>query len=169
MDFLELAKDRYSVRKFLSREVEQEKIDKILEAGNVAPTACNFQPQVIYVIKSSRGLEKLQKCKFSHFGETLAFLICYDEKKCWFRSFDNKPSGEIDASIVATHMMIEAWNEGIGSTWIMHFDPEAIKTEFDIPTNVIPVCLLVMGYADSTYQPSKLHFENKDKKDIIIQ
>ena len=73
MDFLELAKDRYSVRKFLSREVEQEKIDKILEAGNVAPTACNFQPQVIYVIKSSRGLEKLQKCKFSYFGDTLAF------------------------------------------------------------------------------------------------
>ncbi len=169
MDFLELAKDRYSVRKFLSREVEQEKIDKILEAGNVAPTACNFQPQVIYVIKSNRGLEKLQKCKFSHFGETLAFLVCYDEKKCWFRSFDNKPSGEIDASIVATHMMIEAWNEGIGSTWIMHFDPEAIKTEFDIPTNVIPVCLLVMGYPDKTYQPSKMHFENKGKNDIIFQ
>ena len=169
MDFLELAKDRYSVRKFLSREVEQEKIDKILEAGNVAPTACNFQPQVIYVIKTSRGLEKLQKCKFSHFGETLAFLICYDEKKCWFRSFDNKPSGEIDASIVATHMMMEAWNEGIGSTWIMHFDPEAIKTEFDIPTNVIPVCLLVMGYPDKTYQPSKMHFENKGNNDIIFQ
>ena len=169
MDFLELAKERYSVRKFLSREVEQEKIDKILEAGNVAPTACNFQPQVIYVIKSNRGLEKLQKCKFSHFGETLAFLVCYDEKKCWFRSFDNKPSGEIDASIVATHMMIEAWNEGIGSTWAMHCDPEAIVSEFNIPSNIIPVALLVMGYADPNYLPSKMHFENKGKNDIIEQ
>lgn len=167
MDFLELAKERYSVRKFLSREVEQEKIDKILEAGNVAPTACNFQPQVIYVIKSNRGLEKLQKCKFSHFGETLAFLVCYDEKKCWFRSFDNKPSGEIDASIVATHMMMEAWNEGIGSTWIMHFDPEAIFNEFNIPSNIIPVCLLVMGYPDPSYSPTKMHFENKGKNDIV--
>lgn len=167
MDFLELAKERYSVRKFLNREVEQEKIDKILEAGNVAPTACNFQPQVIYVIKSNRGLEKLQKCKYSHFGETLAFLICYDEKKCWFRSFDNKPSGEIDASIVSTHMMMEAWNEGIGSTWIMHFDPEAIVNEFNIPSNIIPVCLLVMGYPDPSYSPTKMHFENKGKNDII--
>lgn len=167
MDFLELAKERYSVRKFLSREVEQEKIDKILEAGNVAPTACNFQPQVIYVIKSNRGLEKLQKCKFSHFGETLAFLVCYDEKKCWFRSFDNKPSGEIDASIVATHMMMEAWNEGIGSTWIMHFDPEAIVNEFNTPSNIIPVCLLVMGYPDPSYSPTKMHFENKGKNDIV--
>ena len=167
MDFLELAKERYSVRKFLNREVEQEKIDKILEAGNVAPTACNFQPQVIYVIKSNRGLEKLQKCKYSHFGETLAFLICYDEKKCWFRSFDNKPSGEIDASIVSTHMMMEAWNEGIGSTWIMHFDPEAIVNEFNIPSNIIPVCLLVMGYPDPSYSPTKMHFENKGKNDIV--
>ena len=167
MDFLELAKERYSVRKFLNREVEQEKIDKILEAGNVAPTACNFQPQVIYVIKSNRGLEKLQKCKYSHFGETLAFLICYDEKKCWFRSFDNKPSGEIDASIVSTHMMMEAWNEGIGSTWIMHFDPEAIVNEFNIPSNIIPVCLLVMGYPDPNYSPTKMHFENKGKNDIV--
>uniref|UniRef100_UPI004028B686 nitroreductase family protein n=1 Tax=Dialister sp. TaxID=1955814 RepID=UPI004028B686 len=52
MSFMELAKDRYSERKFDSRPVEQDKIDRILEAGRIAPTACNYQPQRVYVIRS---------------------------------------------------------------------------------------------------------------------
>src|SRR5690606_8491368 len=126
------------VRKFSNKKVEQEKVDLILQAGNVAPTACNRQPQKIYALQSEESLSTLQKCKFSHFNETLAFIVCYDSSECWERDIDGKNSGDIDASIVATHMMLEAWEVGIGSTWIMHFIPEAIIEEFKLPENIIP-------------------------------
>lgn len=166
--FLELCQNRYSVRKFSDRQVEDEKIEKILMAGQVAPTACNYQPIKIYTLKSKEAIEKLQKCKVSHFGETLAFLVCYDKDTCWTRGYDGKSSGDVDASIVATHMMLEAWEQGIGSTWMMHFIPEAITTEFSIPDNLVPVCLLVMGYADEGCEPNPLHFKNKPLSEISV-
>ncbi len=166
-DFIALANSRFSVRSFSDKKVEQEKINSILRAGQVAPTACNKQPQKIYVLQSAEALETLQKCKYSHFGETLAFLICYDSSLCWTREFDGKASGDIDASIVATHMMLEAWELGIGSTWIMHFIPDAIKEEFDLPANYVPVCILVMGYPAQEAVPSIQHGMKKELKDMV--
>ena len=166
-DFITLVNSRFSVRRFSDRKVEQEKIDLILRAGQAAPTACNNQPQKIYVLQSAEALETLQKCKYSHFGETLAFLVCYDSELCWTREFDGKASGDIDASIVATHMMLEAWELGIGSTWIMHFDPEAVKVKFNLPDNIVPVCILVMGYPAQEAVPSVLHSKKKDLKDMV--
>jgi len=166
-DFLTLASNRFSVRRFSDRKVEQEKIDLILRAGQVAPTACNNQPQKIYVLQSAEALETLQKCKHPNFGETLAFLVCYDSESCWIREYDGKDSGDIDASIVATHMMLEGWELGIGSTWIMHFDPEAVINEFNLPDNVVPVCILVMGYPAQETVPSVLHSKKKDLKDMV--
>ncbi len=166
-DFLTLASNRFSVRRFSDRKVEQEKTDLILRAGQVAPTACNNQPQKIYVLQSAEALETLQKCKSSNFGETLAFLVCYDSGSCWTREFDGKASGDIDASIVATHMMLEAWELGIGSTWIMHFDPEAVITEFSLQENEVPVCILVMGYPAREAVPSALHSRKKNLKDMV--
>ena len=166
-DFIALANNRFSVRSFSDKKVEQDKVDLILRAGQVAPTACNKQPQKIYVLQSAEALKTLQKCKYSHFGETLAFLVCYDSSLCWKRDFDGKVSGDIDASIVATHMMFEAWELGIGSTWIMHFIPEAIIDEFDLPDSVIPVCILVMGYPTKETVPSVQHGLKKDLKDMV--
>jgi nitroreductase len=166
-DFITLANSRFSVRSFSNKNVEQEKIDSILLAGLVAPTTCNNQPQKIYVLQTAEALETLQKCKYSHFGETLAFIVCYDSSLCWTREFDGKVSGDIDASIVATHMMLEAWELGIGSTWIMHFIPEAIIDEFDLPDSVIPVCILVMGYPAQDAVPSVQHGRRKDLKELV--
>ena len=166
-DFITLANSRFSVRSFSNKKVEQEKIDSILRAGQVAPTACNKQPQKIYVLQSTEALKTLQKCKYSHFGETLAFLVCYDSSLCWTRDFDGKASGDIDASIVATHMMLESWELGIGSTWIMHFIPEVIIDQFDLPDSVVPVCILVMGYPSQEAVPSVQHCMKKDLKDMV--
>lgn len=166
-EFLSLMEERYSVRSFSNKTVEDEKIEAILHAGQVAPTACNKQPQHIYVLKSKESLETLKKCTYSHFGETLAFIVCYDSNLCWTREFDGKQSGDMDASIVATHMMLEAWELGIGSTWIMHFIPEAIVEEFHLPNTMIPVCILAMGYPSSDSTPSELHRIKKKIKDMV--
>lgn len=161
MSFIELAENRYSVRSFSDREVEQEKIDLILRAGQVAPTACNNQPQKILVIKGEEMLAKWHNCTKFNFNETLVILTCYDKNLCWKRGFDGKTSGDVDASIVTTHMMLEAADIGIGSTWVMYFDPELVSGEFDIPENFEIVSALVMGYPAENAVPSPMHSRMK--------
>lgn len=165
MDFLELAKSRYSVRSFKATPVSDEEIMLILQAAQAAPTACNIQPQRIIAVKSAEGIEKFRKCTPCHFNAPLAFIVCHDTEKCWKRSYDGKSSGDIDASIVATHMMLEAYELNIGSTWVMYFIPEAVKTEFDLPDNIEPTAVLVMGYPSEECVPSKLHFDRKSKEE----
>lgn len=145
---MDLATKRHSVRKFKKESIAQEKIDQILKAASAAPTAHNNQPQNIIVVKSEEGLALLRKCTECHYHAPLAFIISYDKNKEWKRSYDGKTSGDIDASIVTTHMMLEATELGIGSTWIMYFIPEAVKQEFELPDNIEPVAILVMGYPD---------------------
>ena len=138
MNFYELAKNRYSVRKFRDTPVPQEILDKILEVGHLAPTGCNYQPQRILVMNTKKSTEKLKKCTKCHFDAPCAMLICYNKDECWTRKYDGKQCGESDAAIVTTHMMLEAFELGIGSTWVMHFDPFAMREEFNIPENFDP-------------------------------
>ena len=167
MEFSELIINRFSVREFADRKVEKEVIEKILKAGQAAPTACNFQPQRIFVIESEDGLDKLRKCTRSHFNAPLAILVCFDKNECWRREYDGKSSGDIDASIVCTHMMLEAANQGVGSTWVMHYIPEAVKEEFELPDELESVALLVMGYPKEGVTPSPMHFKTKPLTDTV--
>lgn len=157
MDFLDLAKTRYSVRKFTSEPVSDSIIDKILLAGHSAPTACNLQPQRIFVLSSPEALEKLKDCTKCSFGCTCAMLVCYNKDECWTRKYDGEKSGVIDASIVTTHMMLQAHEEGIGSTWVMHFNPEKMISAFSLPDNIVPVALLVLGHPAPDSTPLDMH------------
>lgn len=168
MDFLELAKERYSVRKFDSKPIEAEKVNLILEAGRLAPTAVNYQPQRILVLQTEEELQKLEASNPYRFGQTLVLLICYDKTVSWKRKYDNQDSGEMDASIVATHMMLEAYNLGIGSTWVGHFDPQILRESFAIPENLEPVLLLMLGYPGKDAEPNPLHFKRLDKEQTVF-
>lgn len=157
MDFMTLAKARYSVRKFKSDPVGEDVLAQILEAGRVAPTAVNNQPQRLLVIQSEEGLEKLEKVTPCRFGCPLAILVCYEEAAAWHRPVDGKCSGDIDAAIVTTHLMLAARELGVGSTWVMKFDPEAARREYAIPEGWYPTALLVMGYPADDAAPSPRH------------
>lgn len=146
MDFLELAKKRYSVRSYQPRPVEPEKLQKILEAGRVAPTGANRQPQKLIVVQEPAGLEKIRKAA-NIYGAPLAIIICADHDAVWKRSYDNKKITDIDASIVTDHMMLEATELGLGTLWICHFNPAVIRKEFSLPDPVEPVNILAFGYA----------------------
>ncbi len=159
MEFLSLAKERYSVRKFAKTPVEQDKVDLILEAGRIAPTAGNLQPQRIYLIQSEEQLDKIKNCTRYDFHSPLYFIIGYDNEISWKRRYDGHDSGDVDCAIVATHMMLEAWESGIGSTWIASFDPKILKQEFALPTEFIPVLMFAMGYAAEDNQPGPMHFQ----------
>ena len=168
MDFLELAADRYSVRKFKDIPVETEIINKILKAGHLAPTGCNYQPQKILVLNTKTALEKLIGCTKCHFNAPLAMLVCYDKNECWERKYDGALSGGIDASIVTTHMMLEAHQIGIGSTWIMHFNPFAMREAFNVPENLEMTALLVMGYPAEDSAPIEMHSKFRPENEIVF-
>jgi nitroreductase len=157
MNFKELSVSRYSVRKFQNRPVEQEKLDLLLEAGLSAPTAANHQPQRILVINKEEGLKKVDNCTQYRFGAPVVLLICYDKNEYWVRKFDGENSGQIDASIVTTQMMLQAADIGLGTTWVMHFDPAKTAEEFKLPEKIIPVAMLPLGYPAVDAAPSHWH------------
>ena len=89
MNFLELAKKRYSVRSYTPQKVEKEKLDKILQAAHVAPTAANLQPIHLIVVQDKDGLAKIGKAT-NIYGAPLAIIVCADHNKAWVRPFDKK-------------------------------------------------------------------------------
>ncbi len=168
MDFMKLAKDRYSVRKFENKHLEQHIIDKILECGHIAPTGCNFQPQRILVMNTDEAIEKLKCCTKCHFDAPTAMLVCYNREESWVRKYDGALSAPIDASIVCTHMMLMAHSLGVGTCWVMHFDPTAMRNAFNIPDNIEPVALLVMGYPHADAKPIEMHEKTRPLNEIIV-
>ena len=158
MKFSQLAAQRYSVRRFDSRPVEQAVLDQILETGRLAPTAKNLQPQRIYVVRSEVLLAKLRAITAMTFDAPQVLIICADQSEAWVNPFNGRSSAEMDASIVAAHMMQEL---GIGSTWVCWFDTEKVKQTLALPESVEPYCLLPFGYPGADCRPSRQHEQRK--------
>lgn len=158
MSFLEAAKARYSVRKYEDRKVSREDMQKILEAANAAPTACNYQPQRIYVVESEEGIAKLNSTCKCIFGAKTVLMFTYNTDEEWKNPLENGiRSGVEDVSIVATHAMMEAWDLGIGSCWVNYFSNSEIEKAFNIPENEKLVLLLPMGYTAADSVPVEMH------------
>ena len=168
MDFEKVIRDRYSVRKFEKRQPEKEVIDKILHAGHIAPTGCNAQPQRILVLKGDHAIEKLKKCTKCHFDAPCAMLVCYNKNETWTRAYDGAISAPVDASIVTTHMMLQAQNLGVGTCWVMHFDPAAMREAFNIPHDIVPHALLVMGYPHKDAAPFDMHSKTRPLDEVVF-
>lgn len=132
-------------RQYSDRKVEPEKLERILEAGRVAPTGANRQPQRLVVVQSKEGMERLARCT-RDFGAPLAIIVCADTDEVWTRKYDGKKIGDIDASIVTDHMMLCAASLGLDTLWICMFKPEAVRAEFRLPDHVEPVNILLIGY-----------------------
>ena len=168
MGFLELSRERFSVLEYEHESVAMDEIEKILEAGMSAPTACNYQPQRILVIDDDTGRQKINRVVPSRYYIPAAFLVCYSKSACWVRPMDGKRSGEIDASIVATHMMLEATDLGLGSIWVMHWDPKKMKQEFELVDDIVPVALLIVGRKSKNALPRQGHLNRKPAEEILI-
>lgn len=154
MGFLELAKERFACRNYSDKKVEKEKLEKILEAGRISPTAANMQPQRLLVIQEDGGLEKLKKGA-DVYQAPLVIVVCGDKEKVWKRPFDGKDMVDIDTSIVTTHMMLEAKELGLDTVWICYFKPDVIRAEFNIPENLEPVNILAIGYGNGEKADTK--------------
>ena len=170
MDFFELARSRFSVRGFSDRVVEREKLDAILEAGRIAPTARNFQPQRIYVLRSPEAIAKINTLSRCIYGASTVLMVCYDEDAVWKHpSRDGYNSGEVDAAIVCTHMMLAAAAQGVGSCWVGMFVADEAAKAFDLPASVRPVALLPLGYPADGIVPSANHDSIAPKEQTIFK
>ena len=175
MDFLELTQQRYSERFFDSTKmVEQEKLDRILEAGRQAPTAANKQPQRLYVLKSKEALQKAQSASFSSlYNAPVVVLVCYDLDSTWHNQREtllpDYNSGEQDCAIVATQMMYAAEEQGIHTIWIRGFDAGVLQKALDLPANMIPAMMLPLGYPSANSTPSPMHFKRKPMEEIVTE
>ncbi|WP_352415263.1 nitroreductase family protein [Oscillibacter ruminantium] len=168
MDFAQLEKARYSLRKFSERPVEQEKLDLVLEAARCAPTAHNKQPQRVFVFKSAEALEKADACAACHFHSPLLLAVAYKEEEAWTRdTVDGKNHGEIDAAIAVTQMMLQAADLGLGTTYVGMFDPQALLAAFPEMAGCTPIALLPIGYPAEGAHPARLHEDRIPMEDMV--
>lgn len=169
MDFLTLATKRYSVRQLESRPVEKEKIDKIIEAARVAPTAVNFQAFKIWVIESKEAKEKLATaCKFPFVtGAPVVFVVGGDRQKSWKRGADGYDFVDVDTAIAATHMMLEIHDLGLGTTWVGRFDPAKLAEQFPQMAGYSLIRIFGVGYPTADSQPTAgWHDKYKDTEEL---
>lgn len=168
MEFMELLKKRYSVRGYSSQNIENETLQKILEAGRLSPSAHNNQPQKIFVLKSPEALEKIRNVTRMAYNAPVVLLVCYDETLSWKNTKatfgEEYDGGEMDACIVTTMMMMQATELGVSSLWVRGYDSEKIVEVFQLPENIKPVCLLLLGYPDERHTPDKRR--QKEKKPL---
>lgn len=165
MDFLEFAKTRNSIRSYQDKTVEPEKMRAILEAGRIAPTGTNAQPQRILVVQSPENIAKIAEAVVKPDAYTAkAFLIvCAEKNAAWTRKFDGHNIYEIDASIVTTYMMLEARAQGLGSLWVARFKPDVLRKAFHIPEKYTPVSILCLGYANPEAVKPVTRYEKERK------
>ena len=164
-DFETVIRQRTATRKFSDKKVEIEKINKILEAARLAPTAKNLQPQKILVANTLESLNKLDKVTPCRYNAQTVLIVCSDKSITWKK--EDYSTYEMDACIVATHMMLEATNIGIDNIWIEMFDKEKLKEEFNLEDNIEPICLLPIGYKDAECKENPLHNKRKELSDLV--
>lgn len=164
-DFETVISNRTATRKFKEEKIELEKINKILEAGRLAPTAKNLQPQKIYVANSNESLEKIDKVSPCRYGAPTVLIVCSDKNVAWTK--EDYSTYEMDACIVATHMMLEATNIGIDNIWIEMFDKQELKKQFNLKDGIEPICLIPIGYKADDYKGNPLHHQRKALKDTV--
>lgn len=167
MDFLTLAKDRYSVRKLSDQPVEPEKIEAILQAGLAAPTACNNQPFKIWVLRSPEAVEKVAGLTPFTFGSKVILAVGSKAEEGWVRKYDQKNFADVDASIVATHLMMAIHDLGLGTTWIGHFNAPELKAAFPEMADYEMIALFPIGYPAEDCVPAALHTICRPTEELI--
>ncbi|MEY8436716.1 nitroreductase family protein [Atopobiaceae bacterium 24-176] len=166
MDFLDLALTRYSCREFSSAPVEPEKLAAVVEAGRVAPTAVNKQPFRIWRLSSERARAALAEVTRFTFGAPEFLLVGGAPGEAWTRRFDNANFDCVDASIVATHMMLAASDIGLGSCWVACFDAPRLQELLPETAGYDLVALFPVGYPAPGALPSEGHGRRKPTEEV---
>lgn len=147
MDFKELINKRYSVRAYRSDQVEDEKLQQVLNAARLAPTAANRQPIQFIVIRTAGREGELKRVYKRDWFTTAPLVICACavSSQAWSR-MDNKNYSEVDVTIAMDHLILAATDLGLGTCWIAAFDPAEARKVLGLPDGVEPIAFTPLGY-----------------------
>lgn len=169
MEYTELIHSRESVRNYdPNRPVPKAILEKILEAGRLAPSACNCQPWKFLVISSSTLLEKVRACYNREWFKNaphILVVVGYRDQ-AWNRSYDGYNSIETDMAIAMTHMILAAENEGVGACWIAAYNPALLKEALNAGRNQMIFGITPLGYPQPGFQKSMIK-KRKALDDIV--
>lgn len=167
MEFREVVRARYSCKKYSARKVEPEKLAAILEAGRLAPTAKNLQEQHIYVVQSPEMLAKIDGVTPCRYGAPTVLAVAFDRNNVFTYPGGKRDSGAEDATIVATHMILAAANEGVDSCWVNFMDPEKMAEALKLPENEEVLMIMDLGYAEEGAGPLPNHASRKPLAETV--
>ena len=167
MEFKEVVKNRYSCKKYSARQVEEEKLSAILNAGRLAPTAKNLQEQHVYVLRSAEALAKVDAVTPCRYGAPTVLVVAFDSKNVYTYPGDKRDSGVEDATIVATHMILAAADEGVDSCWVNKLDPEKLAAALGLPENEEILMVMDLGYAAEHARPLPNHSRRKPLEETV--
>jgi len=155
MDFYEIISNRRSIRAYKKDPVEDDKLDRILNAARLAPTAANKQPLSLVVIKNDEIKRRFKDAYSQEWFFTAPIIICAcalpDE--AWKRN-DGKTYVDVDVAIAMDHLILAATAEGLGTCWIAAFKPEVVKEILNLPDNIDPLILTPLGYPEVIPEPT---------------
>ena len=157
MDFLELVRTRNSIRAWRPDPVEDEKLQAVLEAGRLAPSACNKQPWAFVVVKDAEQKQRLRRAydKAWLSDAPVVIAVCSEPKAAWVRQKDGKVHADVDCAIAGDHMTLAAHALGLGTCWVCAFDPQAAREVLALPPHVEPVALFPLGYPAEAGRPKQ--------------
>lgn len=167
MEFKDVITRRYSCKKFSDRKIEEEKLNAILEAGRLAPTAKNLQEQHIYVIQTDEMLAAVDAVTPCRYNAPTVIAVAFDKTNVFTYPGEKRDSGVEDASIVATHMILAAANEGVDSCWLNFFDPEIVAQKLGLPENEEVLMLMDLGFAAEGAGPLPNHGSRKPLSETV--
>ena len=151
MEFIDVITKRYSVRGYLDKEVEKEKLEYVLKAATIAPTGVNSQPFKVYVIDTKKHKEALSEIYGAKWFVEAPYVLCVVGlvDKAWTRPWDRKNIVDIDATIVMDHIILAATDVGLGTCYVGAFKADKTKRFLDLDENEVPVLFTPLGYGNA--------------------
>lgn len=164
MEFYEVLKKRRSIRKYKKVPLEQDRIDRILEAVRIAPSAANFQPWHFLVIHDENVKLALKEAYGREWFYSAPVIICAcgEPSKAWVRR-DGKNYTDVDVAIAFEHLVLAAAAEGLATCWVGAFDPSVVRRVLGLPDGIEPIAMTPLGYPDEAPRP----FSRKSTAEIV--
>jgi nitroreductase len=168
MEFIDLAKRRYSARGFLPKQIDDGKLLKVLEAGRVAPSAVNIQPWHFIVLKDDENKRRIYPAyKREWLKEApVIIVICGDHSVSWKRS-DGKDYCDIDIAIAVDHMTLQASELELGTCWVCNFDKNKVSQALNLPDSIEPIVILPLGFPSDNVDENRHLIKRKSIGEIV--
>lgn len=167
MEPLDIMKNRYSCRKFDDTPLTDDEMAAILEAGRIAPSACNNQPWRFVVLQSADELAKVDACSKCRYGAQAAVLVCFNIDESAKNPVVTPDYGWIDSGLAIMQMALQAESMGLASCIVGAYDPAAAREQFNLPENIVPYQFLMLGHAVAG--PSSMHVERRPLEEVVVR